>query len=174
MFTILASSPLDMLDAMFILSHYQVKFQAFSDAEDPLSTEIVVDEEGREGDLRMAEMAFQMNFRQVGKICPSCKREDPEETICGHLTFKGQLPNDPFEEVGKIQEAGAFTLVNMSSIPAGSNPFHHDLTRMGTPINKRFMAMYDGGNKNSIVLVDMKLGKRALIVVPQVEVEEED
>ena len=171
MFTILTTDLEDTLYALFLLSYYQVKFSTQSDAEDPFSTMIIVDEETREGDLRNAEMCFQMNFRQVGHICPVCKEENPEESFCGHLTFKGQIAGFPWEQ--KKEEPVDFKLEPMTPIPANSNPFHYDMDRMGTPINKRFMAMYHM-RENEVVLVDMKLGNRVKIIVPQVEVEEED
>ena len=36
-------------------------------------------------DLRLCEMAFQMNFRQSGKVCDACANKGLE--FCGHLTF---------------------------------------------------------------------------------------
>jgi len=36
-------------------------------------------------DLHLAEMAFQMNFHQVGNVCIQCVLGG--ETACGHLTF---------------------------------------------------------------------------------------
>jgi len=38
-------------------------------------------------DLMLAEMAFQMNYPQVGNLCPVCKAEGEEDNCCGHLTF---------------------------------------------------------------------------------------
>jgi len=169
MFTILAGSPLDMLDAMFILSHYQVKFQAFSDAENPLSTEIVVDEEIREGDLNLAEMAFQMNYRQVGYICPFCVREDPEAKTCGHLTFKGRLSDDidlgmfsflPEEKNDPVY----FKAEALESIPPKANPMHHDLFSMGVRINDRVFATHT--DRNFVDLTDMMCGTRVRITFP--------
>ena len=60
---------------------------------------------------------------------------------------------------------------SMTSIPANSNPFHHDLCRMGVRVNDRFMVMWDHMAKNELVIVDMTTGERhrfiAPIVVPQ-------
>ena len=169
MFTILAKSPLDMLDAMFILSHYQVKFQAFSDAENPLSTEIVVDEEMRDGDLRMAEMAFQMNYRQVGWICSQCKEKYPEDTTCGHLTFEGRLSDDvnldafsflPEEE----KEPVNYKVETLESIPPKANPMHHDHFSMGVRITDRFFATHT--DRNFVDLTDTRRGTRVRITFP--------
>lgn len=37
------------------------------------------------GDFRLAEMFMQMNYHQIGGVCPACK--DLGEAHCGHLTF---------------------------------------------------------------------------------------
>jgi hypothetical protein len=36
-------------------------------------------------DFRLAEMACQINYHQIGGVCPICKEEG--EAHCGHLTF---------------------------------------------------------------------------------------
>lgn len=54
----------------------------------------------------------------------------------------------------------------MKSIPAGSNPFHHDLFHMGTNVNDRFMVMFSGSeNSNYIILVDSKSGRRIKVSI---------
>ena len=74
----------DWMHAMFILSYYkELTLELFSNGEDAVSTYMVV--EGEEDSLRLAEMAFQMNWHQGGWICPHC--EGDEEETCGHLTF---------------------------------------------------------------------------------------
>ena len=172
MFTILISSADDLLQALFVLSYYQVKFQTFSDAENPFSTEIVVDEEMREGDLRLAEMAFQMNYRQVGHICPSCQRDYPEEKSCGHLTFKGQIGDFPnlsdfsfLPEPEKEETTSAdFQVEQLDSFPPKSNPMHHDTFNMGVPVSGRIFAMHDG--HNWVNLIDMRRGTRIRVTFP--------
>jgi len=42
-------------------------------------------------DFHLAEMAFQMNYRQVYSLCPLCKEQNPNEQSCGHLTFNGRI-----------------------------------------------------------------------------------
>lgn len=75
-----------LMQALFILSYYKVSFQAISDGMSKDSVFLIVDTELREHDLRMCEMGFQMEFNQVGRVCPVCK--DEGEDICGHLTFE--------------------------------------------------------------------------------------
>lgn len=83
----------DVRHAMLILSYYHVMSEVYSDGENPDSCYMVVKANPIMGDhqqdaLRMAEMAFQMNHRQVGMICPHCKADDDyDERTCGHLTF---------------------------------------------------------------------------------------
>lgn len=88
----------ELMEAMFILSYYHVNINTYSNGESAESTYMVVsaidtDHPGQERDaqedLRMAEMAFQMNFRQHGNLCLHC--EDEEDTTCGHLTFTNKI-----------------------------------------------------------------------------------
>lgn len=71
-------------DVLVNLSYYKVRFYALyiNDLE-----MIVVDKETRKGDLRLAEMAFQMDsgYTQEGLVCPVC--EEKGDNLCGHLTF---------------------------------------------------------------------------------------
>jgi hypothetical protein len=60
------------------------------------------------------------------------------------------------------------------SFPKNSNPFHHDLDRMGAQLNDRFVAMYftfdgEGERGNNIVLVDTVTGKRATVSFDVIE-----
>lgn len=60
---------------------------------------IVVDGENREGDERLAEWAFQANFKQKKTfLCPICtmKIEETGEgsDTCGHLTFTNYIRRD--------------------------------------------------------------------------------
>ena len=73
-----------------LLSYYRVGFHTLyvRKTETVIQELLIVDEETREGDLRLAEMAFQMNhdFRQEdGFVCSLCKEKGKES--CGHLTF---------------------------------------------------------------------------------------
>lgn len=40
-------------------------------------------------DYRLAEMAFQMNYGQVGMVCPVCEKK--RLSVCGHLTFSRKI-----------------------------------------------------------------------------------
>ena len=108
--------------AMFILSYYHVDIAAFSNGDDPLSTYMVVgaihpkserikgQDINPQEQLRLAEMAFQLNWHQVGNLCPHCHCTEVDvcascvvnyscddvrgdcgvkagPTTCGHLTF---------------------------------------------------------------------------------------
>ena len=128
-----AMSARDFQQAMFIMSYYHVSMTAYSNGEDATSTYMVVGGEGNgqqinEVDLRNAESAFQINFRQEGMICPHCDgMDDPVETklgelsasgilrdvrqwygivhyddepkVCGHLTFSTFIDSSIFDEV---------------------------------------------------------------------------
>lgn len=95
MFVIKPRTPEDMAYAMFLLSYYKVMFSSFSDGEHSNSTFIKVSREYRKGDLRLAEMAFQMAFYQEGMLCPVCKMKNEgkkkQRNSCGHLTFTGVI-----------------------------------------------------------------------------------
>lgn len=76
----------DLAAAMMILSHYNVTMRVYSDTEHISSLMIEVFDEGRDGDLNLAEQAFQMSFihKKESAACPLCiKHED----YCGHLVF---------------------------------------------------------------------------------------
>jgi len=84
MFIVQCSNGKSLQQALFILSCYDVVFYTESDGENADSTYIVVDDEGRDGDMRLAEMAFQMSFNQAKcQVCPACE----DATQCGHLMF---------------------------------------------------------------------------------------
>ena len=65
------------------LHKYKVGHHSFRNHKDTIV--IIVDTEQRKGDLRLAEAFFQMNYLQVGLVCPICAKEGIN--ICGHLTF---------------------------------------------------------------------------------------
>lgn len=51
----------------------------------------------------------------------------------------------------------------LESIPAGSNPFHHDLFNMGTPINDSWIIMHTSSNQRPLpymILVNSTTGQR--------------
>jgi len=90
-FIIKPTNPADWQRVMFILSYYKkLIIELFSNGEDEDTAYMVVKgkvlAEGEESDLMLAEMAFQMNWRQAkGRLCPHC---DPDHMdACGHLTF---------------------------------------------------------------------------------------
>lgn len=58
---------------------------------------------------------------------------------------------------------------SMENIPAGSNPFHYDMERMGTRVNKRFTAMFHPSFPNELVIVDLETGQRKKLVFPKTE-----
>jgi len=101
MFVIYPRDAADWQHAMFILSHYRdLSCELFSDAEEASSTYMVVDAippgfvmptEEQNHNLRMVEMAFQMNWHQASdKLrCIHCDAlpEPLQEETCGHLTF---------------------------------------------------------------------------------------
>jgi hypothetical protein len=103
MFVIHPENAADWQHAMFILSHYRDLYcELFSDAEEASSTYMVVSDtepgfEWPDGmdttaaqNLRLAEMAFQMNWHQKGgHRCVHCDAlpEPLQEETCGHLTF---------------------------------------------------------------------------------------
>lgn len=54
----------------------------------------------------------------------------------------------------------------LPSFPAGENPFHHDLTRMGTPVGDNVMIMYEHHNVNRYIIVcDKTTGERLKITL---------
>jgi hypothetical protein len=85
MFIVKPKTPEDMVHALFILSFYKVRFEAMSDGDNSNSVTLKVANQYRKGDLRMAEMAFQMGFHQEGRVCEYCEAKGKE--FCGHLTF---------------------------------------------------------------------------------------
>lgn len=90
MFVVKCTDTAALLEALFLLSLYRVRFEAQSDGEDAATTILVVDKELREGDLRLAEMAFQMQFPQTSSMaCPVCYGQG--ESVCGHLVFTTSL-----------------------------------------------------------------------------------
>jgi hypothetical protein len=96
MFHIIARDASETLDIMLLLSYYKVtvKKNTFKNLPGAIligvypckSTETIL-----QNDFRLAEMAFQMNYRQVLNICPVCKVKYPDEQTCGHLTFQGRI-----------------------------------------------------------------------------------
>jgi hypothetical protein len=76
----------DLAAAMMILSHFHVIMRVYSDTETIASMFIEVFDEGREGDLNLAEQAFQMSFiqKKESAACPLCSKY---EDYCGHLVF---------------------------------------------------------------------------------------
>lgn len=78
-------------ETLALLSHYKVQYYSLYTRKDDengtaIQELIVVNEEMREGDLRLAEIAFQMNCWQEGlSVCPLCKEKGKD--YCGHLVF---------------------------------------------------------------------------------------
>lgn len=93
MFIIKPKNNQDMAAALELLSNYSVLFETVHTG---AQTIIVVQKEKVSGDLRLAEMAFQMNYVQEGvRLCDVCKLEIERtgngNANCGHLTFTKPL-----------------------------------------------------------------------------------
>jgi len=87
MFVIQPMYPSEWGDALFLLSYYDVNLTMDSDLENPESLYGFVTSENQD-DLRLAEMAFQMNWRQGPALCTYCRdNEGRNRHSCGHLTF---------------------------------------------------------------------------------------
>lgn len=91
-FVICPTEPADWQHAMFILSYYsKLIISTFSNGEDANTAYMVVESkpllEGEEDELRLAEMAFQMNWHQIGRLCPHCIDHADHYDSCGHLAF---------------------------------------------------------------------------------------
>lgn len=64
---------------------------------------------------------------------------------------------------------------DIEDIPIGSNPFHHDLSRMGTPLVRDWMVMHEGYDSadsplpmSHLILVNLRSGQRIrLDLIPQ-------
>ena len=94
MFIVKPKTTDDLAKALLIISYYQVIMRVYSDTENINSIFIEVFDEDRKGDLRLAEMAFQMNFSQFNKkstnfMCPLCEQKGEE--CCGHLVFTEEI-----------------------------------------------------------------------------------
>jgi hypothetical protein len=87
MFIVKPTTHVDYKAALNLIADYSVDYNVMQKLG---KTHIVVmGEEGREGHFRLCEKAFQMNFRQSGKVCFIC--EGVGEEVCDHLTFT-ELP----------------------------------------------------------------------------------
>jgi hypothetical protein len=100
MFVIKPDNPEEWQNAIFMLSYYHVCIEMYSNGEDQESAYMVVSTPDTDGEQeRMAEMAFQMNWHQKGKLCPHCTKQDADGTsedgvsddVCGHLTFNKRI-----------------------------------------------------------------------------------
>ena len=96
MFIIKPKTQKDTAEALLLLSYYHVKLEVRSDGETQKSVYLIVDEETLDGQLQLAEMAFQFNFHQANeRLCEKCKEEVSEKGIgyatCGHLTFTSSI-----------------------------------------------------------------------------------
>jgi hypothetical protein len=79
MFYVVNTDIVDHKAALNLLAGYDVRYSVYK-VGDTFNIEVLYG-----NDFRPAEMAFQMNFRQTGKVCPSCWLSGNK--ICGHLTF---------------------------------------------------------------------------------------
>jgi len=92
-FVIYPTDPADWQLAMYILSFYtKIKISTFSNEKDVDTAYMVVESgpllEGEENELRLAEMAFQIEWHQHSeKLCPFCMPHDDRFGFCGHLAF---------------------------------------------------------------------------------------
>lgn len=58
------------------------------------------------------------------------------------------------------------TIHTLPPFPAHSNPFHHDITRMGTPLGDNVMVMHSNHSHehaNHLIVIDIRTGQRLLI-----------
>jgi hypothetical protein len=104
MFVIKPNNGTDWQEALFMLSYYHVQAVMYSDGENEKSAYMVVDgpvgvsTDGTTDDqVRLAEMCFQMIWRQGGMVCHHCEKE--EATSCGHLTFVEPINSDAFDKL---------------------------------------------------------------------------
>lgn len=74
-------------------------------------------------------------------------------------------------ECAKVTDRIRIETMAMTDIPAGENPFHHDLSSMGASVSPAFMAMYSSSFKEKhghMYLVNNGTGQRTkLIFVPE-------
>lgn len=86
-------------DALMFLAEYELKFSitinpngtgVFIVYPTECKTAGWVDYAGCHEDFGLAEMDFQMNYRQVGMLCPVCEKANVKG-CCGHLTFDGKI-----------------------------------------------------------------------------------
>lgn len=96
MFIIKPKTQKDTAEALLLLSYYHVKLEVRSGGETQKSVYFIVDEETLDGQLQLAEMAFQFNFHQANeRLCEECKEEVSKKGIgystCGHLTFTSSI-----------------------------------------------------------------------------------
>lgn len=61
-----------------------------------------------------------------------------------------------------VAQANTAVLEEIESIPARSNPFHHDRTRCGVGIGyeNEFVAMFHPSFMNELIIVNQKNGRR--------------
>jgi hypothetical protein len=66
-----------------------------------------------------------------------------------------------------VTDAVTLNLSNLESIPAGANPFHHDMFNMGTELARGWMAMHEGSTRpenplplNELILINRNTGQR--------------
>lgn len=83
----------DVMAALSIISCYKVRIRVMCYNPDSVKAAnfvfVIEEDVERPDDHRLSEMAFQMNFRQKGKVCEVCK--DSGEEFCGHLTFTSRI-----------------------------------------------------------------------------------
>jgi len=72
------------------------------------------------------------------------------------------------EQQTKTEEFALPVLVPMEPIPAGSNPYHHDLYHMGCDISGNWEAMFDKHvgdiDPSYIIMINKKTGQRFKMV----------
>jgi len=88
LFCVITKKPENAFDVMVSLSIYNPLYRVLVNYDDePNSIVLVVYKNKDAGEnFRLAEMACQMNYPQVGMVCPVCEKKGLD--ICGHLTFK--------------------------------------------------------------------------------------
>jgi len=93
MFVITPKNAADWQHAMFMLSYYHTKIEAYSNGEDADTVYIIV--RGLDEQVRLAEAAFQMNWHQDGS--GQCGHCSSDIDYCGHLKFTKPIDSGPFD-----------------------------------------------------------------------------
>lgn len=106
MFIIHPDNPNDWAEALLMLSYYHVSGVMYSNGENVEGMHMAVgahnqhpdNKDTDDDDVALAEMCFQMNWIQRGKVCCACRETDGAE-VCGHLEFTRPINDDAFNKL---------------------------------------------------------------------------